>query len=373
MPISKIKTNSISDDAVTTPKAADSFFDSGKNIVINGSFQVWQRGTSATTVSGNDVFAADRFKGWANGGGTFTVEQSTDVPNNEFEFSAKLTNTATDGSVAAGDNYRWATDIEGYNVSQLGYGHSDAKAVTLSFWVKSSLAGTYCGGLYSTNATRHYIYEYTISSANTWEKKTITVSSGDTTGSWNKTNGNGLRIYWGFGSGSNYQGTAGAWTAGEKWETSNQAAWIGSASATFYLTGVQLELGETAAPFEHEPFSVTQQKCFRYYYDSRFGYNEGGAYSPNRDAQYGHVRACFAQFPVKMRATPSVSIQSSDANSMDRFGRGQETCYPKADNIYPEHFQNIVKYTSSAQTTTTNWTDSGNYINRAGYKADAEL
>ena len=170
-----------------------------RNLIINGKFSIFQRGAGATTVNGNDVFAADRFKGWANGGGTYTVEQSTDVPNNEFEHSAKLTNTGVDSSVAAGDNYRWATDIEGYNVSPLGYGHSDAKAVTLSFWVKSSLAGTYCGALYSTTASRHYIYEYTISSANTWEKKTITVSSGDTTGSWNKTNGNGLRVYWGFG------------------------------------------------------------------------------------------------------------------------------------------------------------------------------
>ena len=254
----------------------------GRNLIINGAFSIFQRGTSATTVNGNDIFAADRFKGWANGGGTFTVEQSTDVPNNEFEFSAKLTNTATDGSVAASDNYRWATDLEGYTVSQLGYGHSDAKAVTLSFWVKSSLAGTYCGALYSTTASRHYIYEYTISSANTWEKKTITITSGDTTGSWNKTNGNGLRIYWGFGSGTDYQGTAGAWTAGEKWETSNQAAWIGSASATFYITGVQLEVGETATPFEHRSYGDELARCQRYYEEwggelayQPFGYFEG--------------------------------------------------------------------------------------------------
>lgn len=248
-------------DTATAPSVA-----AGSNLIINGKFSIFQRGTGATTVNGNDVFAADRFKGWANGGGTYTVEQSTDVPNNEFEYSAKLTNTGVDNSVAAGDNYRWATDIEGYNVSQLAYGHSDAKAVTLSFWVKSSLAGSYCGALYSTTASRHYIYEYTISSANTWEKKTITVSSGDTTGSWNKTNGNGLRIYWGFGSGSNYQGTAGSWAAGEKWETSNQAAWIGSASATFFITGVQLEVGNVANPvFQHESYGDELARCQRYY------------------------------------------------------------------------------------------------------------
>ena len=108
---------------------------SNRRININGNFFIWQRGTSAITVSGDDDFTCDRFKGWANGGGTFTVEQSTDVPSNEFEFSAKLINTAVDSSVAAGDDYRWATDIEGYDVARLAYGSSDAKTATLSFWV----------------------------------------------------------------------------------------------------------------------------------------------------------------------------------------------------------------------------------------------
>ena len=283
-------------------------FAGARNLIINGKFSIFQRGTGATTVNGNDVFAADRFKGWANGGGTYTVEQSTDVPNNEFEYSAKLTNTGVDSSVAAGDNYRWATDIEGYNVSQLGYGHSDAKAVTLSFWVKSSLAGTYCGALYSTTASRHYIYEYTISSANTWEKKTITVSSGDTTGSWNKTNGNGLRIYWGFGSGSTYQGTAGAWTAGEKWGTSNQAAWIGSASATFFITGVQLEVG-SATPFEHEDIGTTLAKCQRYFhrFQSDTTYD---AYAPAYWLVSHQVYSMY-EFPVTMRSQPSLAISAT--------------------------------------------------------------
>ena len=301
----------------------------GRNLIINGAFSVFQRGTSATTVNGNDIFAADRFKGWANGGGTFTVEQSTDVPNNEFEFSAKLTNTATDGSVAASDNYRWATDLEGYTVSQLGYGHSDAKAVTLSFWVKSSLAGTYCGALYSTTASRHYIYEYTISSANTWEKKTITITSGDTTGSWNKTNGNGLRIYWGFGSGTDYQGTAGAWTAGEKWETSNQAAWIGSASATIYITGVQLEVGDTATPFEHRSYGDELARCQRYCY-AQARYGDGSVGVDANGSTYLHCATYNStisparsfvtfQYPVMMRANPDLTYTASGGATTSDF------------------------------------------------------
>jgi hypothetical protein len=312
----------------------------GRNIVINGAFSIFQRGTSATTVNGNDIFAADRFKGWANGGGTFTVEQSTDVPNNEFEFSAKLTNTATDGSVAAGDNYRWATDLEGYTVSRLAYGHSDAKAVTLSFWVKSSLTGTYCGALYSTTASRHYIYEYTISSANTWEKKTITITSGDTTGSWNKTNGNGLRIYWGFGSGTDYQGTAGAWTAGEKWETSNQAAWIGSASATFYITGVQLEVGETATPFEHRSFGDELARCQRYYCQSTGSNIHAVQY--NSTTYLGDVF-----YPQTMRSTATITTIGS-----------------------PNVYASIISNTSKEKFYFTNPTQSS-YL--AGFGADAEL
>ena len=318
--------------------AADAGTITGRNMVINGNFSIFQRGTSATTVSGNDIFAADRFKGWANGGGTFTVEQSTDVPNNEFEFSAKLTNTATDGSVAASDNYRWATDLEGYTVSRLAYGHSDAKAVTLSFWVKSSLTGTYCGALYSTTASRHYIYEYTISSANTWEKITITISSGDTSGSWNRTNGNGLRIYWGFGSGTTYQGTAGAWTSGEKWETSNQEAWIGSSSATFYITGVQLEVGSTATDFEHEDYGTTLAKCQRYYEV------ENNIYIVSADTSVNTNEYITGFFAVTKCKNPNVSVTGTWTGSTPTVEAARLNSYrlTSGTNFYSNNTGNVV-------------------------------
>ena len=285
---------------------------SNRNLIINGKFSIFQRGTGATTVNGNDVFAADRFKGWANGGGTYTVEQSTDVPNNEFEYSAKLTNTGVDSSVAAGDFYAYATDIEGYNVSQLAYGHSEAKAVTLSFWVKSSLAGTYCIALYSTTANRSHIKEYTISSANTWEKKTITISSGDTTGSWNRTNGNGLRIYWDLGSGSTYQASADTWLASQDFSTTNQAAWIGSASATFYITGVQLEIGEQDTPFEHRSYGDELAACQRYF--TRVPTIDGStAYAFLATGMATDTTAVDIpiSFPVTMRANPTLTTSGS--------------------------------------------------------------
>lgn len=275
-------------------------FGGRRNVVLNGKFQIFQRGTSATTVSGNDVFVADRFKGWANGGGTYTVEQSTDTPNNEFEFSAKLNNTAVDSSVSAGDFYAYATDIEGHDVSQFAYGSSDAKSVTLSFWVKASLAGTYCIAFYSVTANRYQIKEYTISSANTWEKKTITIASGDTTGSWNRVNGNGLRIYWDLGSGSTYQGSPNAWASGQKFSTTNQANWIGTSSSNFYLTGVQVEIG-LATPFEHRSIHEETLHCRRYYYEWSglwIGLINNGNTSLIRHQLV---------FPVEMRGTPAVS------------------------------------------------------------------
>jgi len=341
---------------------------SNRRININGNFFIWQRGTSAITVSGDDDFTCDRFKGWANGGGTFTVEQSTDVPNNEFEFSAKLTNTATDGSVAAGDDYRWATDIEGYDVARLAYGTSDAKTATLSFWVKSSLTGTYCGAFYSTTASRHYIYEYTISSANTWEKKTITVE-GDTTGSWNRTNGNGLRIYWGFGSGSDVQGTADVWAAGEKWETTNQAAWIGSASATFFIAGVQLEVGETATPFEHRSYGDELTRCQRYF-------EKKGQPSTSTTWAFNEMSVVIAhtteyvqgdKFNVEKRGDPTITIYSRNGTSgkISAFATGSDVTGTFATNARGATGFHAV------QASSTSLTKGDGY--EYGYTADAEL
>ena len=343
-----------------------------KNLIINGAMTVAQRGTSTTGVT-NATLLIDRFIATTTSG-SIDLSKSTTAPAG-FANSFKVAVNTTNAFGTASDEAHIEQKIEAQNLQRLGYGSSTAHKITLSFWVRSSVTGNYGAWFYQEDAGKDYSTSYTISSANTWEKKTITVD-GNISNIINNDNGIGMNIRWFLDGGSNRRGTV-----RDSWLTTSPTApkvptgapaWM-NGSNDFYLTGVQLEVGEQATPFEHEPFAVTQHKCFRYYYNSRFGYNEGGAYSPNRDAQYGHVRACIAQFPVKMRATPSVSIQSSDANCMDRFGRGQETCYPKADNIYPELFQNIVKYTNANQTTTTNWQDNGNYINRAGYKADAEL
>ena len=342
---------------------------SNRNLIINGAMQVAQRGTSAVTVTSTGEYPnVDRYAAGGNDSSLISVEQSTDAPSG-FQYSLKVTSLAA-STTDAGDYQFIGQRIEGYNTAQLDWGASGAKTVTVSFYVKCSVTGNIPFVIVNSSDTRVYAANCTVSSANTWEYKTITVE-GDTAGTWLKTNGIGLKIQWYMALGSNFQGTLDQW--GTAYGASGQINVCNTNNATFQVTGVQLEVGEQATPFEHRSYGDELARCQRYYVDIKFGLNEGPAYSPGRDAQYGHVRAAHVQYPVPMRATPTVSIQSGNANSMDRFGRGQELCYPKADNVYNTHFQNIVKFTSAAQTTTADWQDSGLYINRAGYKADAEL
>ena len=235
-----------------------------KNRIINGNMTISQRnGTTATSVSGNDIYTIDRYKGWANGGGVFSVTQSTTAPTG-FANSALITVTTADSSIAAGDNYRFAQVIEGYNIADFGFGASGASTVTLSFWVRSSVTGTFGGSFYSSPATRSYVFNYTISSANTWTYITTT-ATGDTSGSWNNTNGQGLTIYFDMGSGSNYENATGSWVGSEKFRTSGNATLISTNAATWYVTGVQLEKGSTATSFDYRPYPMELAMCERYY------------------------------------------------------------------------------------------------------------
>ena len=196
-----------------------------KNRIINGAMVISQRnGTSATTVNGNDIYTLDRYKGWASGGGVFTVTQRSTAPTG-FANSALITVTTADASIAAGDNYRFAQAIEGYNIADLGFGTASASTVTLSFWVRSSITGTFGGSLYSVSGTRAYVFNYTISAANTWEQKTVTIA-GDTSGTWGTTNSFGITVYFDLGSGSNYENATGSWVAAEKFRTSGNATLI---------------------------------------------------------------------------------------------------------------------------------------------------
>jgi hypothetical protein len=235
----------------------------GRNLIINGAMIISQRGTSFTPNTSVN-YSLDRYATLETTDGDMTISQDTSVVPTGFQYSLKAVTGTADTSIAASQRMIIFTRIEGYNVAQLELGTANAKKFTLSFYVRSSLTGTFGGAFQNSASNRNYPFTYTINSANTWERKTITIT-GDTSGTWNKTNGTGLQICWGLGVGSDHSGTAGAWAAGDVNSATGGTSVIGTASATWYITGVQLEVGETATDFEHEAQATTLAKCQRYY------------------------------------------------------------------------------------------------------------
>jgi hypothetical protein len=240
-----------------------------KNFIINGNMSVAQRATSATA-SGNGTYnTIDRWITWDGNDGALTSEQSTDAPKG-FSNSLKLVCTTADTSLAAGTYASFAQIIEAQNLQSLDYGSSDAKPITLSFWVKSSKTGTYCVAVEKQDSTQYrFVKEYTISSANTWEYKTVTILPDSNikagAGAIANDNGEGIRVLWSLGHGSTYTGaTDNTWHTGNQYATNNQVNWMDSTSNNFFLTGCQLEIGEKATEFEHEPYETTLYKCLRY-------------------------------------------------------------------------------------------------------------
>lgn len=248
-----------------------------KNLIINGGMNVWQRSTNATSLTTNGYHSVDRWQSTIGSIGTWTQSRSTDVPSAQgFNYSLKMDCTAADASPASTDLLIIRQQIEGQNLQHLLKGTSSAKKVTLSFWVKSSKTGTYVAELQDTDNSRAISKSYTVDSTNTWEKKTITYN-GDTTGTLNNDNDDSLHVLFWLGAGTNY-------TSG-----SLQTSWAGSTdvnkavgqvnladstSNEWYITGIQLEIGEHATGFEFEPYQVTDLKCRRYY-DVRTGEHEG--------------------------------------------------------------------------------------------------
>jgi hypothetical protein len=288
-------------------------------MIINGAMTVAQRGTSAVNSSSSATFRVDRFKAFSNGGGVFTTEQSSTVPNNEFAYSNKLTVTTADSSIASSDFYAFNHDIEGYNIIQTGYGTSDAKTLTLSFWVRSSVTGTYSVTAYNSDGSRGYLNTFSISSADTWTKISLSWA-GDTGGTWNKTNGTGITIRFDLGGGSAGHGTADQWTTSGTFaanRTSGSVDWIATSGATFYITGVQLEVGQTASPFEHEDYGTTLRKCQRYYYQPT------SAHYPGDNSNGGSSRIVY-HFPTVMRSAPSVTLASVSSGTIATILSGNE-------------------------------------------------
>jgi hypothetical protein len=292
---------------------------SNRNLIINGAMTVSQRGTSISATA-DSTYTADRFRTRNYGGnGTYTVSTlQTDVPSEGgFKYSTKfaVNSAATDTGTYA---YGVEQSIEGYNIAQLRLGRSDAKQFTLSFWVKSSLSGTYTSAVRTSTAEYSYVFEFSLT-ANTWTKITKTIPAlTSTLSSLDETDGAGLLvspINLGAQT-SKSTATTNTWLSGNYVFTSNQVDWMGTAGATCHLTGVQLEVGETATPFEHRSYADELARCQRYLYRTSGG--PGATNAPNHlgpgfaysGTNLGHVSV---HFPQTMRAKPTFSFSGISA------------------------------------------------------------
>jgi hypothetical protein len=236
-----------------------------RNRIINGAMVIDQRNAGASVALGAGVtaYSADRFRIENNTTGTATAQQVSDAPTG-FSNSLKYTVTATDASLASTENAFIQQNIEGFNTADLSFGTASAKTITISFWVKSSLTGTFGGSIINNSYSRLYPYSYTILAANTWEYKTVTIS-GDTTGTWiGATNSIGLRLMFCLAAASDRVATAGAWTTSLGFGPTGQTNLMATNGATWQITGVQLEVGSTATSFDYRPYGTELALCQRY-------------------------------------------------------------------------------------------------------------
>jgi hypothetical protein len=287
-----------------------------RNRVINGDMRIDQRNEGAA-VTANADFAVDRFSVGNSTDGAFSAQRDSTAPVG-FINSVKVTATTADATLAGTQNLNFRQPIEGTNISDLGWGTANAKTVTLSFWVRSSLTGTF-GGALRNSADRSYPFTYTISVANTFEQKSVTIA-GDTSGTWLTTNGVGIFLFFGLGAGPDRSGTAGAWANATYVSATGAVSVIGTLNATWYITGVQLEVGNAATEFERRPFGQELELCFRYFrrYASDASNHcllPGYALANATTGGYGPV-----QLTPIMRDNPTLSVSAAADLSVDTSG-----------------------------------------------------
>jgi len=293
--------------------AGQGFVNGSRNLVINGAMTVDQR-NQTTTATG---YTVDRFNIAKSNFDelVIAITQDTDNPSgNGFAHSLKLAITTAESAIAADELLYFDTRFEGQNIQHLCYGTSSAKSLTLSFWVKSPLAGKHSVTFYQSTPARSNLQSYTISSANTWEYKTITID-GDTSGNIANDNSPEIYLFWPLAGGSDFHGTPhtgwGAYTATDDFMFSDQVNLAGQ-TGNFFLTGVQLEIGENASDFEHENYGTTLAKCQRYYF--RMG--GSSAYARYTLGQCDSANNCngVVELPVQMRDTPTIETTGTASN-----------------------------------------------------------
>jgi hypothetical protein len=280
-----------------------------KNRIINGAMTIDQRnaGASVTNIAGR-VYPVDRFGGYGDQASKFTAQQSTVAPAG-FVNSLLITSLSS-YSVGSTEEFSIQHRIEGFNVADLGWGTANAQTVTISFWVRSSLTGTFGGSVCNGAFNRWYPFAYTISAANTWEQKTVTIA-GDTSGTWTTGNGTGLQLAIGLGVGSGRSGSAGAWSSSTYISATGATSVVGTSGATFYITGVQLEKGSVATPFEFRSIGQELALCQRYFeqiYGTGYAFASVGVASITISTS---GRGPTLAYKVTKRAVPTISVAGS--------------------------------------------------------------
>ncbi len=308
-----------------TPQEQFNLIGAGRrNLLYNGAMQHWQRGTGATAVGSSGDYLPDRFKFWSNTGGAYTFERSTDTPNG-FAYSTKLQVTTADTSLGAGEYSIFAQHLEVQDCLSARMGYSDAQELTLSFWVKSSKTGTYSMTLHKMEGTDYFCHRtFNINAADTWEYKSFTYPPNTLSGISANGTGTGFRIVCWLAAGSSFDssGTEGQWSANsDRYASDQNVNWMDSTSNDFYITGVQLELGKVATPFEHRSYGEELALCQRYYWQTES--HLGGASAYDMIGQ-GFVRTTNtddspitiqAPFPVPMRVRPAVGPSTTDGEA----------------------------------------------------------
>ena len=310
----------------------------GRNLIINGAMQVAQRGTSVTGVGNTNTFLVDRFRAKTTSG-LIDLSQSTTAPAG-FTSSFKIAVGTTNAFGTASDEAYVETLVEAQNLQHLQYGLSTAQKITLSFWVRSSVAGTYGIWFYQDDASKDYEVSYTINSADTWEKKSVTVD-GNTADAIDNNNESGMRVRWYLDGGSDRRGTISS-----IWATSNSTsprlptgapAWM-NGSNDWYITGVQLEVGETATPFEHRSYGDELAKCQRYYEV------ENNIYIVSADTTVSSAEYYTGFFAVTKCRNPDVSVTGTWSGSTPTVEAGRLNSYrlTSGTNFFSNNTGNVV-------------------------------
>jgi hypothetical protein len=279
-----------------------------KNRIINGAMMIDARNSGSSFTPVDSGYGLDRWKFYCTQASKFTAQQNAGSVTPPAGYKNYLGYTVSSAvSVGSGDYFVNTQSIEGYNVVDLAWGTASAAPITLSFWVRSSLTGTFSGSVINSTNNRSYVFTYAINSANTWEQKSITIA-GDTTGTWLTTNGNGLelRMCLGVGAGG-YSQAAGSWGTGNAVGVSTSVSVVGTAGATWYITGVQLEKGSAATNFDYRPYWAELSLCQRYYWRWT-SVNQAYMYISSAGRSYSTTNGTIViQHPVPMRTQAAMN------------------------------------------------------------------